>query len=95
MTMREEHRARRYAEGQARLNLQQGELSGRKVITVKDLSFAYPDQPPLIEHFSTQIMRGDRTGVIGPNGSGKTTLLKLLTAQLVPTQGELLMGTKL
>ena len=95
MAMREERRARRYAEGQARLNLQQGELSGRKVITVKDLSFAYPEQPPLIEHFSTRIMRGDRIGVIGPNGSGKTTLLKLLTAQLTPTQGDLIMGTKL
>ena len=94
MAMREERRARRYAEGQARLQLQQGERSGRKVIQAKAISFAYGDQPPLVENFTTQIMRGDKIGVIGPNGSGKTTLLKLLTAQLAPTQGELVLGTK-
>lgn len=95
MALREEHRARRYAEGQARLQVQRGQLSGRKVIHAKGISFAYPDQAPIIEDFTTQIMRGDKIGVIGPNGSGKTTLLRLLIGQLMPTRGELVLGTKL
>ena len=94
MAMREERRSRRYAEGQVRLQIQRGEASGRKVIEAKGLSFAYGADPPLVTQFTTRIMRGDKIGVIGANGSGKTTLLKLLTGQLSPTEGELLLGTK-
>ena len=34
--------------------------------------------------FSTQVMREDKIGVIGPNGSGKTTLLRILMGKLAP-----------
>ena len=95
MAMREERRGRRASEGQVRLQLQRGEKSGRKVIQIKELSFAYPGEALLVKPFSMQIMRGDRIGVIGPNGSGKTTLLKLLTGGLAPSSGEVVAGTRL
>ncbi|MBL7076574.1 MAG: ATP-binding cassette domain-containing protein [Kiritimatiellae bacterium] len=95
VAMREERRVRRAQEGKARLQLQHGESSGRQVIRTKDLSFSYGDAPPLIQHFSARILRGDTIGVIGPNGSGKTTLLKLLTGSLTPTAGSVEQGTKL
>ncbi|MFO7890508.1 MAG: ABC transporter ATP-binding protein [bacterium] len=34
------------------------------------------------------------TGFLGPNGAGKTTLLRLLTGQLKPSKGELLINGK-
>jgi len=60
----------------------------------KDVCFEY-DSHPIVEGLSTQIMRGDKIGVIGPNGVGKTTLLKLLLGQLPPTSGSVGMGVNL
>ena len=40
-----------------------------------------------LRHFSLDIARGDRVGVIGGNGSGKSTLLKLLSRITTPSEG--------
>lgn len=37
-----------------------------------------------------QLRRGERLGIIGRNGAGKSTLLKLVTQNIPPTQGEVL-----
>ncbi len=92
--MREEHRQRRERLGTARLNLQDAERSGKLVAEVKDLTFAYGDEP-VVKDFSTTVMRGDRIGIIGPNGAGKTTLLKLILGELSPQQGDVKLGTNL
>src|SRR3546814_15078934 len=44
---------------------------------------------------SSDLLRGDRIGLIGANGSGKTTLLKLLLGDLQPQAGEIRNGTQL
>ena len=92
--LREERAQRREQQGKARLNLDKGELSGRIVIVADNISKNYGDTP-LIDHFSTEIMRGDRIGLIGPNGVGKTTLLKLLLGELTPDSGQIQHGTQL
>ncbi len=92
--MREEFRQRRQQLGTAKLNLNEAENSGKLVAVVENLSFAYQGRP-LVNEFSTTVLRGDRIGIIGPNGAGKTTLLKLLLGQLQPQQGTVRLGTNL
>ena len=92
--MREERASRRQKTGQVQMRVQQGERSGQLVIEATDLCFSY-DQSPIIDRFSTRIMRGDRVGVVGANGAGKSTLLKLLLGQMEPQTGRIRHGTNL
>lgn len=80
--------------GQVKMKAQETEASGHLVIKASHLGFSYGDRC-LIKDFSTQIMRGDKIGVIGPNGCGKTTLLRILLGQLEPQKGKVRLGTNL
>jgi len=94
--LRAARRARREVLGQVRLELDAGAPSGKIVAELRDVGFRYtPDGPPLIEHFSATVLRGDKVGLIGPNGVGKTTLLKLILGELQPTRGSVRQGTRL
>jgi ATP-binding cassette subfamily F protein uup len=79
---------------QARINIDEADRSGRKVITARNVSYSYSDEP-LISDFSLKIMRGDRIGLIGNNGVGKSTLLRLLLGDLQPQSGTIKHGTGL
>ncbi|NUS38021.1 MAG: ATP-binding cassette domain-containing protein, partial [Lysobacter sp.] len=92
--MRGERAQRRELAGNVRMEVAQGEASGRKVIEARDVCFAY-DGTPVVRDFSTTVFRGDRVGLIGPNGSGKTTLLKLLLGELAPHRGSVRPGSNL
>jgi ATP-binding cassette subfamily F protein uup len=92
--MREERSERRNIQGKTKLDLSDAQMSGRKVITVDEMSYSW-GQTPLIENFSTTLWRGDKIGIVGLNGSGKTTLLNLLLNKLEPTSGSVTHGTKL
>ena len=93
--MRAERRTRREEIGQVRLQAAiadaQATPSGKLVFELIDVSKAYDDRP-VVSHFSTRILRGDRIGLIGPNGAGKTTLLKMLLGELQPDEGEVRRG---
>jgi ATP-binding cassette subfamily F protein uup len=65
-----------------------------QVAKIKNLSFAYPGMQPIIKDFTSNILRGERVGIIGKNGTGKTTLLKLLAGALKPTSGEVELGSR-
>lgn len=93
--LRKERSQRREITGNVKMNLESSQTSGKLVAVLDDVCFAYPDGQPVIQHFSTRIMRGDRIGIIGPNGCGKSTLIKLLMDQLKPQFGTIDLGTNL
>ncbi|HNX80528.1 MAG TPA: ATP-binding cassette domain-containing protein [Candidatus Omnitrophota bacterium] len=92
--LREEKKAQRKETGQVKMRAQIVDPSGHRVIKISQLCFGYGDKY-LVKDFTTQIMRGDKIGVIGPNGSGKTTLLRLLLGKLTPQKGKVTLGTNL
>ncbi len=92
--MRTERRQRREKSGTVNMKVVEAGVSGRKVITAKNISHTYEGKP-LIEKLDVEIMRGDKIGIIGPNGCGKTTLIKILLGELQPTTGSVDHGTKL
>lgn len=92
--LREERQARREQQGTSRIRIQEATRSGNLVADLEAVSYAYEDRP-IIQNFSTTIMRGDKVGIIGPNGAGKTTLLKLLLGNLEPQSGRVKLGTNL
>ncbi|MDJ0807554.1 MAG: ATP-binding cassette domain-containing protein [Gammaproteobacteria bacterium] len=92
--MRLERQQRRSTTGLAKMQLQDAERSGRLVAEVEDISYAWQGKP-VIKHFSTTLLRGDRIGIIGPNGAGKSTLLNLLLGRLAPDSGRVKLGTNL
>jgi ATP-binding cassette subfamily F protein uup len=94
-SMRNARGQRRELAGNVRMEVSQGEASGKKVIEAKHVSFGYPGGRQVVDDFSTTILRGDRIGLVGANGSGKTTLLKLLLGELAPTSGEVRLGSNL
>lgn len=58
-----------------------------KEIVVKDVSFSYAKDEPILQNVSFTVSEGEFVGLIGPNGGGKTTLLKLLMGFLEPSSG--------
>ncbi|MFO0696426.1 MAG: ABC-F family ATP-binding cassette domain-containing protein [Polyangiales bacterium] len=46
----------------------------------------------LIRELTLSLRKGERIGIVGPNGAGKTTLLRLLTGELSPTRGQVVLG---
>lgn len=47
-------------------------------VQIKDISFSYDPESPLIEHFSFFASAGATVAIVGPTGCGKTTLINLL-----------------
>ena len=57
------------------------------VVAVRDVHYAV-DNRPIFTGANLTARRGRITAIMGPSGTGKTTLLKLITAQILPDEGE-------
>lgn len=65
-------------------------------IFAKDLRFAWPGKPLLLDIEEFRLQHGERVFLRGPSGSGKSTLLGLLGGVLTPQQGRIeVLGTDL
>ncbi|MEW4282882.1 ABC transporter ATP-binding protein [Priestia koreensis] len=57
-------------------------------IEIKNVTKAFENKV-VLKNLSFSVKRGEIFGFLGPSGSGKTTMIKLLTAQLLPTSGDI------
>lgn len=87
------------ASRQARMRLEKQALEmnsvtsrlGKKTIELNEITKSY-DGNTYIRDFSYIFLRDDRIGIIGKNGCGKSTLMKIITGQLAPDGGEVVIG---
>lgn len=59
-----------------------------EVISVKNLTFEYPDTA-VLKNVNFALHRGDFMGIIGANGAGKSTLIKIILGLLDADCGEI------
>ena len=64
---------------------------GKKIIELRDVSKSF-DGRPIVSHFSYNLLRNDRIGIVGRNGAGKSTLLHLIAGELAPDSGTVEIG---
>jgi len=65
------------------------------IINLKDVSFSFTANTPVLDKLSFQLHRGERIGLVGPNGSGKTTFFYIVMGLLPPSSGTIeLFGEK-
>jgi ATP-binding cassette ChvD family protein len=68
-----------------------GPRLGGKVIEVEGIAKSFGDNL-LYENLSFRVPPGAIVGIVGPNGAGKTTLFKMITGQLEPDAGKIVVG---
>lgn len=80
----------RRIEHQVQLDLNMERL-GTKIVEVHNVSKSFGDKL-LLDKFDYTFKRGERVGIIGKNGTGKSTLLNLITGDLQPDSGKVVIG---
>ncbi|NLY70255.1 MAG: ABC transporter ATP-binding protein [Clostridiales bacterium] len=63
-------------------------------LEIRNLSFAYKKDQPIIEGISMKVERGEIVSVLGPNGAGKTTLFKTILGLYKAYQGQVIVNGK-
>ncbi|WP_067545604.1 ABC-F family ATP-binding cassette domain-containing protein [Nocardia crassostreae] len=58
------------------------------VVSMSDLTFAWPDGTPVFEGLDA-VLRSGHLGLVGANGAGKSTLFRLITGELRPLSGSI------
>ena len=61
-------------------------------IEVKNLSFAYIENKPILENINLHIEAGSKVAIVGASGSGKTTLSNILVGFYPLDEGEIFYG---
>lgn len=58
------------------------------MIHLRDVTFGYTPERPILNRLNFQLGAGEKVGLVGPNGSGKTTMFHLIVGLLTPSEGE-------
>lgn len=82
------HKKRQDHQVQLEINM---ERLGSKIIELHNIGKSF-GAVHVLKHFDYVFKKGDRVGIIGKNGSGKSTLLNILTDQIKPDTGKVVIG---
>ena len=83
--------AHQQADGQlAAIEIDSSRL-GSKILEARDISKAF-DDVNIVENFSYKFKKRERVGIAGANGVGKSTLIQLLTKEIKPDTGKVILG---
>ncbi|TAK94938.1 MAG: ATP-binding cassette domain-containing protein [Aquabacterium sp.] len=92
--LRDARSSRRDVVGRAKMEVSQGDRSGKIVAELENVGKTYGGRA-VVKGFTGTILRGDKVGLVGPNGAGKTTLLKMILGELQPDSGTVKQGANL
>ena len=68
-----------------------GQRLGSKIVELQYISKSYGDLK-LIDNFHYKFKKNEKVGIVGRNGTGKSTFLKMLTKELRPDSGKVVVG---
>lgn len=77
-------------EDELKINIKAARM-GSKIVEAHAIQKAFGDTK-IVNSFSYKFKKGERVGIVGPNGAGKTTFLKLLTKDIRPDGGKVVIG---
>jgi ATPase subunit of ABC transporter with duplicated ATPase domains len=67
-------------------------MRGMGYLEVAHVEYVLPDGRTLLDDVSFRVPEGSATALVGPNGAGKTTLLRLVTGELAPDAGSVVVA---
>ncbi len=86
----EEKAHTRFEEQRAELTVKTERLGG-KILELYNVCKSFEGKK-ILDDFSYTFKRGEKIGVVGPNGIGKSTFLNILTEQMRPDSGHIVVG---
>ena len=72
----------------------ENEAEDVKKIEFKEVDFAYNEDKEILKKFSFKAENGSKILIQGESGSGKSTILKLISGELKPDSGKVLLNDK-
>jgi ATP-binding cassette subfamily B protein len=67
-------------------------VPGPLALEVRDLTYSYPEGPPVLRGVDVHVPSGQRVAIVGRTGSGKSTFVKVVTRLQQPPTGAVLLG---
>ena len=60
-------------------------------ISIKHIKKAFEEGNDILDDLSFDVNEGEKVGLLGKNGAGKTTLLRIITGEMTPDEGTILL----
>lgn len=77
-------------EGELQIDIK-GQRLGKKILEAHNVGKSFGDLK-IVEGFSYKFQKKERVGIVGPNGVGKSTFLQILTQEVRPDSGKIVVG---